>query len=291
MNNEQTTAPKGIDRRSLVKGAAWSLPVIAAASALPMASASVNCPTPTQPWDIGITGGCMIDFWGAGRALPGFTVTAAGPKDANGCCLYTTPTSPLTITESAKGNWYIEIPDLGGLLYAAWTVAPAGGVILSAPFIAWAFAYATALVGALVIPATLAGYGPHINGPLWLAPASIGDFLNFSVTPQVVGSGFGRKLRVNVTFTLNRTLTLTNMPSCSETGWGYLGGITPPSPTDNDAWQALISIPLFGAAISSAAGTITPDLTLTATGNWADANNGNNVGTIGNQVLAANACD
>lgn len=283
-------AARKIDRRTIVKSAAWSVPVIAAASALPTAAASVNCPTATAPWDIQITSGCMLDFLGAGQAFPGFRVTALGAKDANGCCSAVNPDAVLTITESAKGVWSIEIPDPLGALYAAWTVAPIGGVLLSTPFIAWAFAYATALVGALVIPATLAGYGPHLTGPMWLAPASVADFFNFQVAPEVVGSGLNRRLRVNCTFTLRRNLTLTGMPSCSETGWGYLGGIVNPSPTDNDAWRLLTSIPLFGSAIASAAGTITPDLTLTATGNWSDANNGNHIASLGNQILGPGYC-
>lgn len=271
-----------------MKGAAWSIPVIAATVASPAFAASTKCPTPTLPWDVAITGGCMIDFWGAGQALPGFTVTSAGTKDANGCCLNVAPDSPLTITETAKGVWHIDIPDVGGLLYAAWTVAPLGGIALAAPFEAWAFAYAAALVAALIIPSQLAGYGPYITAQNWVKPTSVGQFLGFSVTPQVVGSGFSRVLRVNVTFSFARQLTINGMPSCSQTGWGYLGGVVTPSPSD--FLGPLTSIPLFGAAISSAAGTFTPDLSLTASGAWTDANPGNNIASIGNQILAPGAC-
>ncbi|WP_313811157.1 hypothetical protein [Glutamicibacter sp.] len=41
----------GIDRRTIVKGAAWAVPVVAAATAVPMASASV----PADPADVAVT--------------------------------------------------------------------------------------------------------------------------------------------------------------------------------------------------------------------------------------------
>ncbi|PRB00843.1 hypothetical protein [Microbacterium sp. MYb64] len=276
-----------VPRRTIIKGAAWSIPVVAAAAALPTAAASC---AGSSPWDIGIVGGCMINFWGAGKGLPGFTVTSAGSKGANNCCSAENPPSALSIDETAQGVWSVELPDLGGLLYAAWNVAPIGGVALSAPFIAWALAYATAIVAELAIPAALAGYGPYVSGPNWIAPTSVSDFLNFSVTPQKVGSGFNQRFRVNCTFTLKRTLTLAGMPSCSQTGWGYLGGVVMPDPTANALWQALVQIPLLGSALNSAAGTIAPVLTLTATGNWSDADNSNNVGVIGNNLLTPGHC-
>lgn len=42
MSEENTFAPQGVSRRTLVKGAAWSLPVIAVAAATPLAAASTT---------------------------------------------------------------------------------------------------------------------------------------------------------------------------------------------------------------------------------------------------------
>lgn len=38
-------APRALPRRSVLRGAAWSMPVIAAVSALPQAAASTAAPT------------------------------------------------------------------------------------------------------------------------------------------------------------------------------------------------------------------------------------------------------
>ncbi|WP_102194358.1 hypothetical protein [Microbacterium aurantiacum] len=57
MSEENTFAPKGVSRRTLVKGAAWSLPVIAVAAATPLASASV---VPT--WNATVTADCSGDY-------------------------------------------------------------------------------------------------------------------------------------------------------------------------------------------------------------------------------------
>jgi len=78
----------GLSRRTMVKGAAWSVPVIAVAAATPMASAST-----ADQFDVQVTGTCEGDFRAAGlasnilNALTGvlgldpatrsFTVTAA----------------------------------------------------------------------------------------------------------------------------------------------------------------------------------------------------------------------
>ncbi|MDQ0644585.1 hypothetical protein [Microbacterium murale] len=52
-----TEENKGFSRRTVVKGAAWSVPVIAAAVATPLAAASV---TPT--WNGTVTGNCAGDY-------------------------------------------------------------------------------------------------------------------------------------------------------------------------------------------------------------------------------------
>ncbi|WP_345148763.1 hypothetical protein [Arthrobacter ginkgonis] len=65
---EQPATRGPIDRRNLVKGAAWSLPVIAAAVAAPAASASVD----TDLGAFGINGSCGV----LGVQGPGFLLTA-----------------------------------------------------------------------------------------------------------------------------------------------------------------------------------------------------------------------
>ncbi|MBN8424142.1 hypothetical protein JF531_06355 [Microbacterium esteraromaticum] len=57
-----------LSRRTLVKGAAWSLPVIAAVAATPMAAAS----TVTNVGDFQVDGSCGV----LGLLGPGFTITA-----------------------------------------------------------------------------------------------------------------------------------------------------------------------------------------------------------------------
>lgn len=54
-----------INRRKVVKGAAWSIPVIAAAVAAPSAAASGD---PVAGWDVGITGTCSGTFKADGLA-------------------------------------------------------------------------------------------------------------------------------------------------------------------------------------------------------------------------------
>lgn len=54
MTIQEHSTARGVSRRSLVKGAAWSVPVIAAAAATPLATASVTPPAATF-WATGAT--------------------------------------------------------------------------------------------------------------------------------------------------------------------------------------------------------------------------------------------
>ena len=66
---EDTTQPtRGLSRRTLVKGAAWSVPVIAVAAATPLAAAS----TATNVGNFALNGTCGV----LGVLGPGFTLTA-----------------------------------------------------------------------------------------------------------------------------------------------------------------------------------------------------------------------
>lgn len=66
---EDTTSPtRSVSRRTLVKGAAWSVPVIAVAAATPFAAAS----TATNVGNFALNGSCGT----LGLLGPGFTLTA-----------------------------------------------------------------------------------------------------------------------------------------------------------------------------------------------------------------------
>lgn len=60
---EDIQTKKGFSRRTVIKGAAWSVPVIAAAVATPLAAASTAL-------DLTITGNCAGQFRAAGLAAP-----------------------------------------------------------------------------------------------------------------------------------------------------------------------------------------------------------------------------
>ncbi len=74
---ENTTS--GIDRRTVVKGAAWSVPVIAAAVASPLAAATTD-----HLLDISVNAECYgIDIGGFGASFPRWEVAVAnGPIPA-----------------------------------------------------------------------------------------------------------------------------------------------------------------------------------------------------------------
>ena len=117
MSEENTFAPSGVSRRTLVKGAAWSLPVIAVAASTPLAAASV------APFNATVTAFCENDYdlsvlqgLGLGILLPavqtalgvlgltpgatrGFTVTATtGDIPAGTQYLLTDPNGLLTVS-------------------------------------------------------------------------------------------------------------------------------------------------------------------------------------------------
>ncbi|MEV4773899.1 hypothetical protein [Microbacterium sp. LWH12-1.2] len=116
MSEENTFAPKGVSRRTLVKGAAWSLPVIAVAAATPFASASVafNATVTAEcsgDYDIsvltGIVGAGLVGVVQTALGVIGlqpnatreFTVTATtGDIPAGTQYLLTDPNALLTLT-------------------------------------------------------------------------------------------------------------------------------------------------------------------------------------------------
>ncbi|MGN7977313.1 hypothetical protein ACTJJ4_07035 [Microbacterium sp. 22195] len=79
--NENATAgaPRAIDRRTVVKGAAWSVPAIAAAVAMPLASASGETKTPA----LRIYADCLLNALDV-KIGQGFYVENAGTGDYAG---------------------------------------------------------------------------------------------------------------------------------------------------------------------------------------------------------------
>ncbi|MFJ4164361.1 hypothetical protein ACIPY5_02305 [Microbacterium sp. NPDC089698] len=83
------TRHPGIDRRTVVKGAAWSIPVVAAAAAMPLASASTPaCPTCIKA-GFPIVGGIISGAWTSQAVVVGNKGTIAFPSifglDATQC--------------------------------------------------------------------------------------------------------------------------------------------------------------------------------------------------------------
>ncbi|WP_262001624.1 hypothetical protein [Microbacterium sp. Mcb102] len=121
--DEQRTST-GITRRSVVRAAAWSAPVIAAAIATPLAAASGAAALTVQPSPATVTG---ADF-----AWPGATVTNTG-------------TTPLTVTWSVDVAPVLE--SLSGPLTGTVTIPPGSSELVAAGITGYyvAAAWATTL--------------------------------------------------------------------------------------------------------------------------------------------------
>src|SRR5690606_40135099 len=128
-----------VERRTIVKGAAWSIPVIAAGVAVPGATASGQA-----PWNVSIDGQCVANVGGTGQLAPGFRVVADPGTEPI--------PATLNVTETAAGTWSMTLPApnvLGGTTDP--TQLPAADLALgtSAP------AYASATVAAVSAHAAL----------------------------------------------------------------------------------------------------------------------------------------
>ena len=90
-NLQTVPAQGGVPRRSVAKGAAWTLPVVAIAAAAPVANAS----TPVQ--DVVVSASCYgLNIAGIGLSFPQFTITAIGAPIAAG--------STFTLSSSGLAN-------------------------------------------------------------------------------------------------------------------------------------------------------------------------------------------
>jgi hypothetical protein len=94
MNDQEQSSNPGISRRTLAKGIAWAVPVVAVAVAAPVAAASVtpNAQLPTCVSDLQVTGGTYpvaVNFTGCGQSSAHWdfnfklTVTASDACNCN----------------------------------------------------------------------------------------------------------------------------------------------------------------------------------------------------------------
>lgn len=99
--NENKRTPRQIDRRTVVKGAAWSVPAIAAAVAMPMASAS------TSQAQIRIYADCLLNVSGVNIGR-GFYVENQGTAPYEGT---------VTVTETITLRGLAAVPGVSGVLF------------------------------------------------------------------------------------------------------------------------------------------------------------------------------
>lgn len=256
-DNAREDGGTGFDRRTLVKGAAWSIPVVALAVAAPKAAAAS-----TTPWDVSVASGCVLDVGGSALVGPGFNVIADP---------VTIPIpGVLSVTETATGTWNFTLP-APQTIFGSTDPTLLPGVELA--LAAFSLAYATAIVTATLVPAALALSGPKVGGDSWVSPTSVADFLSPpSMERTYSGTGLGRMVTMSIDWDIARNVTLNGLVPGDSTYWGYFGALVPPDVTSIPGYALLASLVPGFAGI---AGAISPQLSLTAVGNWTDADNGN----------------
>lgn len=263
-----TRAERGmLSRRTVVQGAAWSVPVIAAAVATPLAAASGT------PWNVRITSDCVLDVGGTGMLAPGFRVVADSPTDPI--------PAVLPVTETASGTWSMTLP--APIIPLVGTVDPTLVPGAELAFGAFSLGYASAIVAAVLVPAALAANGPKVSGDLWVTPSNLGDYLSPpTFTRSYSGSGINQTVTLSCTWDISRDLQLTGLVPGDNTYWGYFGAIVPPDVTGVPGYAALNTLiqglgvipvagPLIVSSWNSAVGSLSPELEMTAVGNWTDA--------------------
>ncbi|WP_424936905.1 MULTISPECIES: hypothetical protein [Bacteria] len=268
-NNPPADPSAGIrqyQRRTIVRTAAWSVPVVAAAVSTPLAAAS------TEPWNVALRGDCVLDAGGTGHLAPGFLVRADSPS---------VPIPPvLPVTETASGTWSMTLP--APSLFTG-TVDPTLLPGAELAFGTFSLAYASAIVGAVLVPAALAVQGPKVTGDFWVTPSNLGDYLSPpTFTRTYSGTGIDQTVTLTCTWDIQRDLLLTGLVPGDSTFWGYFGALVPPDVTGVPGYDALnlfiqglgtipIAGPMIVSAWETAVGSISPALTMTAEGQWTDA--------------------
>lgn len=183
----------GIDRRTIVKGAAWSLPVIAIAVGAPAQAASGDT------WNIKLAGGCLVGVAGVGL-LPGYSIKET---------LNHTPTvNPLTFIETFTTT--IPISWVGGLGHV---VSRTAALTLAAT------TYAT--VGTLFLLVGSIG-GKSGNVSIGSFPSAIGATGSETVLTGTT-TGAGTSI---ITYTATRTVSVSSMVAGSTVGYAYIAGLS-----------------------------------------------------------------
>lgn len=124
-NTEQDTRQRIMHRRTIVKGAAWSIPIVAAAAATPLAAASVPaCPTCIKA-GLPLVGGIVSGAWTSQAVVLGNKGTIAFPSifglDATQCGISWTnffqPVFTYVVTQAiltmSDGKTYNSLAGLG----------------------------------------------------------------------------------------------------------------------------------------------------------------------------------
>ncbi|WP_146080628.1 MULTISPECIES: hypothetical protein [unclassified Pseudoclavibacter] len=172
----------GPSRRKIIKGAAWSAPIIATAVAAPFAAAS-------ERWNIAIGQGCLVGIAGL-DLLPGFRIA----ETTN-----TLPPATLTFTQSIVYSGSYNFLFAEGAQRAAAQLI--GTTNLGLYFVA-------GIISSLSSNATATAYSGSLTSS------------SYQETGRA-SNGLGGT-RVDFTMTRSRTITVTNLGAGGTAGIGYL---------------------------------------------------------------------
>lgn len=182
-------ANTGMDRRTVVKGAAWSVPVLAAAAATPLAAATVT-------WNAELTGGCFAGLGGVGL-VPSFRVKETLGQNT---------TLPQVITET----YFREFR--GAALASELAAQRRGELIVAGVLVEWnLFRVNTLLQGK--------------NS----SKIELDDWPTFDeddITIHIEESGDSPTLYTpTVRFVARRNVTVTGLLASEEVAWGYAASV------------------------------------------------------------------
>lgn len=194
--SEVGPAPRaGLTRRKVVQGAAWSLPVIAAAIATPLAAASVETPQA----NIQVTSACFAGTTALGSQIGPTWVM----KETNGVNAGTVPlVEKLTFTFTSLSPGLIGFGQIQAAILpiATWIAVQSVGAVLALPWV-------------------------MTNGSTLIVPPINLDANNIvtALVPTQSADGTWK-----VSYTLTRNVTWNNVAASSEARYSYPLNITPP---------------------------------------------------------------
>jgi len=124
MIDEKSTTARGHTRRTVIKSAAWSIPAIAVATAVPLAAASV----PPAQQNVIVTSSCYgINILGIGQSFPQFTITAVGAPIQAGSTFLLTGTGIANLTfGDTNGLGVLNILSSDSAIFTLNQAIPAG---------------------------------------------------------------------------------------------------------------------------------------------------------------------